>query len=114
MEIAVLSLDDIDWHAGDLVIHGKGGQLDRLPLPHDVGETLADYLLATRSIVDPIARYSCGRSRRADRCPPARSAMSSATPVSAPASRRVGSHRLRHTLASERLAAGAPLTEIAP
>src|SRR5262249_34134256 len=26
-------LDDVDWRAGELTIHGKGGRRDRLPLP---------------------------------------------------------------------------------
>jgi integrase len=25
-EVAALSLDDIDWRAGDVVVHGKGGR----------------------------------------------------------------------------------------
>jgi site-specific recombinase XerD len=113
-EIAVLSLDDIDWHAGDLVIHGKGGQLDRLPLPHEVGETLADYLLA----------YTLDRGPHREvflRAFSPRGPMSASSIgdlVGNACARagipRVGSHRLRHTLASELLAAGAPLTEIAP
>ena len=36
-EVAALTLDDIDWRAGELTIHGKGGQTDRLPLPAEVG-----------------------------------------------------------------------------
>lgn len=39
-EVAALTLDDIDWHAGELTIHGKGGQTDRLPLPAEVGAAL--------------------------------------------------------------------------
>jgi len=39
-EVAALTLDDIDWRAGDLTIYGKGGQTDRLPLPRDVGQAL--------------------------------------------------------------------------
>ena len=113
-EISGLSLDDIDWRAGDLVIHGKGGQLDRLPLPHDVGEALADHLLGERD----------GRGSRrevflrafAPRGPMRPSSIgdvvgNACVRVGIP---RAGTHRLRHTLASELLAAGAPLTEIAP
>lgn len=43
-ELAVLRLDDIDWRAGDVVIHGKGNRAERLPLPADVGEAIAAYL----------------------------------------------------------------------
>ena len=42
-ELAGLRLDDIDWRAGELVVHGKGGREDRLPLPVDVGEAIAAY-----------------------------------------------------------------------
>ena len=37
-----LALDDVDWRAGELVVHGKRSRIDRLPLPGDVGEALAD------------------------------------------------------------------------
>ena len=43
-EVAALGLDDIDWHHGEVVIHGKGNRHDRLPLPADVGQAIADYL----------------------------------------------------------------------
>jgi site-specific recombinase XerD len=43
-ETTGLMLDDIDWETGTLIIHGKGGHTDRLPLPVDVGQALVDYL----------------------------------------------------------------------
>ena len=43
-EVAALRLDDVDWRAAELVVRGKGSRLDRLPLPADVGEAVADYL----------------------------------------------------------------------
>ncbi|MCA1679360.1 MAG: site-specific integrase, partial [Actinobacteria bacterium] len=43
-EVAGLTLDDIDWRAGELVVHGKGAREDRLPLPADVGGAIASYL----------------------------------------------------------------------
>jgi integrase/recombinase XerD len=33
VEVAALRLEDIDWRAGELVVHGKGRREDRLPLP---------------------------------------------------------------------------------
>ena len=44
IEISRMTLDDFDWRSGEMVIHGKGGRLDRLPIPADVGEALADYI----------------------------------------------------------------------
>ncbi|HEX9497844.1 MAG TPA: site-specific integrase [Mycobacterium sp.] len=43
-EVASLRLDDIDWRAGELAVVGKGNRIERLPLPVDVGEAVADYL----------------------------------------------------------------------
>src|SRR5215212_636154 len=43
-EIVALSLKDIDWRAGELVVHGKDGRVDRLPLPADAGEAIVAWL----------------------------------------------------------------------
>src|SRR5205807_1381431 len=43
-EVAVLSLDDLDWRPAEVVVHGKGCYHSRLPLPADVGEAIAEYL----------------------------------------------------------------------
>ena len=43
-EVTGLTLDDIDWRAGELAVRGKGDDHARLPLPADVGEAIADYL----------------------------------------------------------------------
>ncbi len=34
-EVARLLLEDIDWHAGEIVVSGKGARSDRLPLPDE-------------------------------------------------------------------------------
>jgi len=44
-EVAQLSLDDIDWIAGSICCRSKKSRTERtLPLAHDVGAALADYL----------------------------------------------------------------------
>lgn len=110
-EVAGLVLDDVDWRAGEIVVRGKGGREDRLPLPVDVGEAITGYLqrgrpkttrrelflrvLAPlgplgRGGVSSIVRRACGRAGIAP----------------------VGAHRLRHTLACSLVAANAGLVEI--
>ena len=110
-EVAALGLDDLDWRVGQITVAGKGGRVDRLPLPADVGEAIAAYLqrgrprghsrrLFLRAVaptgplgrgaISLIVRHACRRAGLAE----------------------VGAHRLRHTAASEMLAAGAPLEEI--
>jgi site-specific recombinase XerD len=41
-EVAGLQLDDLDWRQGEVVVRGKGGRVDRLPLPAEVGRVLVD------------------------------------------------------------------------
>jgi site-specific recombinase XerD len=43
-ETAALRLDDLDWRRGIVTVRGKGGRVDQLPLPADVGESLVRYL----------------------------------------------------------------------
>ena len=43
-EVIAIRLEDIDWRAGEILIRGKGGQHERMPLPVDVGEAIAAYL----------------------------------------------------------------------
>ena len=47
-EVRAIRLDDINWQAGEITIRGKRGYHDRMPLPVDVGEGLADYILNGR------------------------------------------------------------------
>jgi len=43
-EIMLMTLDDIDWEAGEIVVRGKGSRHDHLPLPRDVGAAIVTYL----------------------------------------------------------------------
>ncbi len=110
-EVARLELAALDWRAGEVVVHGKGKSLARLPLPHDVGQALSAYL-TRRPRVD--SRPVFLRSRA-----PLRSlGQTGITHVVAEASKRAGlarlsPHQLRHTLAVEMLRRGATLTQIA-
>ena len=47
-EVVAIQIDDIDWRAGELLIRGKGQLHDRLPLPKEVGELLANYIRQDR------------------------------------------------------------------
>ncbi len=43
-EVAGLELDDFGWRAAEVLVRGKGGRVERLPLPADVGAAVAGYL----------------------------------------------------------------------
>jgi site-specific recombinase XerD len=111
-EVAGLSLDDIDWRAGEITIRGKGSVSERLPIPDDVGRAVAGHLSAGRP-------RHCGREvflrarapQRGISAAGVRSIVHHACDRAGLA--RIGAHRLRHTVASDLLRAGAPLQEIA-
>jgi site-specific recombinase XerD len=110
-EVAALELDDVDWRAGQLLVRGKGGRCDLLPLPADVGQALAAYLSVDAQ------RGTCRRVFVTVRppCRPIRSGLVS--DVVRQACQRAGlapirAHRLRHGLATEMLRKGASLVAI--
>jgi site-specific recombinase XerD len=110
-EVAAIELFDIDWRRGELLVRGKGGRRERLPLPVDVGRALAGYVQR-------------GRARAADtrlflrvKAPTAPLSGDGVRGIVHAACRRcglplIGPHRLRHTAATETLRAGASLEEI--
>ncbi len=43
-EVATLTLDDIDWRAGEMLVRAKGRQRARMPIPPDAGAAMIAYL----------------------------------------------------------------------
>jgi len=43
-EVPRLTLEDIDWRAGTICVHGKGRRADLLPLPKILGQAITQYL----------------------------------------------------------------------
>jgi site-specific recombinase XerD len=113
-EIVKMTLDDIDWEAGELIIEGKGPRKDRLPLPWDVGEALVTYLQHGRPV--------CSTRRVFIRTRAPHDGFSSSVAVCNIVERALlraklqppckGAHLLRHSLATDMLRKGASLIEI--
>ena len=59
--VVALSLDDLEWEAGALLVRRKGARPDRLPLPHKGGEALATDICQGRPPVT--TRRVCVRMR---------------------------------------------------
>jgi integrase/recombinase XerD len=114
-EVIAIQIDDIDWRAGELLVRGKGQLHDRLPLPKDVGEALASYIrqdrvttsralfvwhrvphmaFADSQVISEVLKRAFERTRLN------------------PPTRYVGSHILRHSLATDMVRRGASLAEI--
>ena len=107
-----MRLDDIDWVSGTVLVRGKGGRVDRMPLPTDVGEALVRYLRSGRPATPERTVFVRAVAPFTPLGP------SSVSCIVARAARRAGlgtvhAHRLRHTAASETLNAGASLDEVA-
>lgn len=111
-EVARLGLDDIDWRAGEIVVRGKGPRLERLPLPDDVGEAIANYLrhgrpataqdrTAFMRVVAPHRALTSGGVTQAVFAAGRRARLGS-----------LYAHRLRHSAATDMLRAGASLPDI--
>jgi integrase/recombinase XerD len=110
-EVARLKLDDIGWRTGEVTIRGKGGRVDVLPLPGDVGEAWADYLLHARPKTPSTTLFVTMVA------PFTGLATSSVTQVLSRACARAGvarfgPHRIRHAVACGLLNAGASMQEI--
>ncbi|MDN5853975.1 MAG: site-specific integrase, partial [Actinomycetia bacterium] len=111
-EVAGLGLDDFDWRAGEVTVHGKGGRCDRMPLPVEVGEAVSQYLLDARP------RTECRRVFVTMVAPLRPMKTSAIGQMVWRQCRRAGvepvrAHRLRHALATDLLAKGGRLPEIA-
>ncbi|NIR31073.1 MAG: tyrosine-type recombinase/integrase [Gammaproteobacteria bacterium] len=113
-EVITLTLDDLDWEAGALVVRGKGHRHEQLPLPQDVGEALVSYLrhgrppCDTRRFFVRLHAPQQGFSSSAAICDVVRRALARAGLEPA----LKGAHLLRHSLATRMLQSGASLGEI--
>lgn len=113
-EVASLTLDDINWDEGTITVGGKGGHKDQLPLPHEVGQAIANYLrdgrpsCSTRHVFlrlrAPLRGFLHGAAVGTIVC----RALNKAGLH--PAFK--GAHLLRHSLATRLLREGASLIEI--
>jgi site-specific recombinase XerD len=114
-EVIAIQLDDIDWRAGTILIRGKGKWHDRMPLPEDAGKAIVDYIrngrrgtsrtlfvsnkVPFRPFVDATILNIVLRAAFKD------------TGLDPP-QKYIGSHLLRHSLATDMLRKGASLDEI--
>lgn len=114
-EVATLTLDDIDWRAGDMLVRAKGRQRARMPIASDVGAAIVAYLQEGRP------KSSCRQLFLRSLAPHTGFASASAiTMIAKTALERAGiqgyahqgAHIFRHSLATELLRAGATLSEI--
>jgi site-specific recombinase XerD len=113
-EVLSLTLDDLDWEQGEILVRGKCQRIERMPLPREVGSALVSYLrnvrprsLATRRVF--IRQHAPWEALRATAiCGIVRRALARAG-VDADFK---GAHLFRHSVATNMLSRGASLGEI--
>ena len=114
-EVSTLTLDDVDWRAGEILIRAKGRQRARMPIASDVGTAVVAYLRNSRP------KSSCRQLFLRTLAPHIGFASGSAiTMIAKTALERAGirgyahqgAHIFRHSLATELLRSGATLSEI--
>ena len=110
-EVASLKLDDINWRAGDLAVVGKGSRVERLPLPTAPGEAIVAWLADGRPPCDTRCVFTTVNPPGRPLSPGAIGHVVGSACRSAGIA-RIGAHRLRHTLATDMLRAGASLPEV--
>lgn len=113
-EVVRMQLEHLDWERGELLVRGKGGRQDLLPMPRDVGAAVAAYLRHGRPRCSTRAVFVRARAPRRG--------FVTACAISDLVRRgleragleppRKGAHTLRHALACTMLSRGASLTEI--
>jgi len=112
-EVRALTLDDVDWDRGEVLVRGKGPRHERLPLPTDVGTALVHYLeharpaCATRHVFVRLHAPRHGLRLSAVCCVVRRALHRAGLNPSFK-----GAHLLRHSLATHLLRRGASLDEI--
>jgi site-specific recombinase XerD len=112
-EVRSMTLDDLDWERGEIVVRGKGQRLERLPLPKDVGAALVHYLRYVRPTCSTRKVFIRAKAPRYGL------RLSAICCVVRRALKRAGlnpdfkgAHLLRHSLATKMLNRGASLEEI--
>lgn len=114
-EVAVLTLDDIDWQSGVMLIHGKGRRRSIMPIPSDVGAAIVAYLRDGRP------QSACRRMFL--RIPAPHVGLASGCAITMIAKQALdragihghahrGAHLFRHSLATALLRSGATFSQI--
>lgn len=114
-EVGALTLDDIDWRAGEICIHGKGRRRAIMPLRRDVGAAIVAYLRQGRPastsrhlflrVLAPHVGFTSG-------CAITMIAKQALDRAGIHGYAHHGAHLFRHSLATDLLRSGASFDEI--
>jgi site-specific recombinase XerD len=114
-EVVALTLDDINWRAGEILVHGKGRRQAVMPLRRDVGAAIVSYLRQGRPastsrhlflrMLAPHVGFTSG-------CAITMIARQALDRAGIHGYAHHGAHLFRHSLATDLLRSGASFNEI--
>lgn len=114
-EVAALSLDDIDWRSGKILVHGKGRRQATMPLRHDVGTAIVAYIRHGRPASQCrrlFVRTLAPHVGFASGCAITMIAKQALEKAGIHGYAHHGAHLFRHSLATDLLRSGASFAEI--
>lgn len=113
-EVVSLTLDDIRWDTGEITIQGKGPRKSRMPLPHEVGRALSNYLQKGRPPCSSRRFFILARAphRGFANSSGVSTVVRRALQRSGVSSVGKGAHLFRHSLATNMLRQGARISDI--
>ncbi|MBP2324721.1 site-specific recombinase XerD [Kibdelosporangium banguiense] len=113
-EVAALTVDEVDWHRGEVTVCGKGNRYEVLPLPADVGAAVVAYLRDDRRRVPPRCRALFTSVRAPEGTMTAGGVCDVVTRLAGRAGMpATGPHLLRHGAAAHLLRHGSSWTDVA-
>lgn len=114
-EVVALTLDDIDWRVGEMLVHGKGRRRAIMPLRKDVGSAIVDYLRNGRPTSTSrhlFLRVLAPHTGFASGCAVTMIAKQALDRAGVHGYAHHGAHIFRHSLATDLLRSGASFDEI--
>lgn len=113
-EVCKLTLDDIDWDNGEIIIRGKGSTITRLPISQELGNALVAYLQHSRPSCLNRSFFICANEplRGFQSSSTVRTILRAALMRAGLNPEKKGTHLLRHSFATQLLQQGATLQEI--
>lgn len=114
-EVVALTLDDIDWRVGEMLVHGKGRRRAIMPLRRDVGSAIVDYLRngrPTSASRHLFLRVLAPHTGFASGCAVTMIAKQALDRAGVHGYAHHGAHLFRHSLATDLLRSGASFDEI--
>ncbi len=112
-EVANLTLDDIQWNTGELIIRGKGHRINKMPLSQGLGDDLVLYLRHGRPVCDLSSLFVSCKMKAMTGNMISKIVSKALKNTGLYHKKGMAAHSLRHSFATHLLQKGATMQQIA-